>query len=170
MYMKLYNIIFSAARTVDWKVWFSQFAHIRGSNSSYRFRLLCMYLNLYANVKLNSWIGNGKLHKTILLVAGLAVLAVGVEGLNVGYVMPSVKCEMNLTNNEQGLINGAGFVGVVLSAHFWGFLADTWGRQRVLRFALLCGFLFSAISSASYTAVMLLITRLCVGLWYVIAS
>lgn len=114
-------------------------------------------------------IGNGKLHKTILLVAGVALLAVWVEGLNMGYVMPSVKCEMNLTNNEQGLINGAGFVGVILSAHFWGFMSDTWGRQKVLRFALLYGFIFSAISSVSYNAVMLMITRLCVGLWYVIA-
>lgn len=117
------------------------------------------------NMKIKiSYIGSGRLHVFVLLVSGIALLAVWVEGLNMGYVMPAVRCEMNLSHSEQGLINGAGFIGVIISAHFWGFMSDTWGRKKVLQFALLFGFVFSAISSFSYCATMLAVSRFFVGL------
>lgn len=78
--------------------------------------------------------------------------------------MPAIKCEITVTHREQGLINGAGFIGVILSSHIWGFMADTWGRHKVLRLALLLTFVFSAMSSVANSVLMLLLTRLCVGL------
>lgn len=80
------------------------------------------------------------------------------------FVLPVAKCELNITNAEQGLINAVAFIGVVLTSHIWGFMADTWGRQKVLRLALFAGFLFSSISSFSTSSTMLLITRFLVGL------
>lgn len=79
------------------------------------------------------------------------------------FVLPLAKCELNISNMEQGAINAIAFAGVVLTSHFWGFLSDTWGRKKVLQLALGGGFIFSAISSFSVTSLMLLITRFLVG-------
>lgn len=80
-------------------------------------------------------------------------------------VLPAARCDLKFSTAEQGLINAVGFIGVVVSSHFWGFLADTWGRQKVLKIALSLGFMFSALSSVSVDTAMLLVTRLLVGLW-----
>lgn len=94
----------------------------------------------------------------------MATLAVATEGLNMGFVLPVAKCELDISTSEQGLINAVAFIGVVLTSHFWGFMADTWGRQKVLRVALLSSFIFSTLSSFSVNSTMLLVTRFSVGL------
>lgn len=81
------------------------------------------------------------------------------------FVLPAAKCDIEMTTTEQGLINAIGFIGVVLTSHFWGFMSDTWGRLKVLKFSLLSGFIFSIISSFSVSSLMLLFTRLIVGMW-----
>lgn len=81
------------------------------------------------------------------------------------FVLPAAKCDIEMTTTEQGLINAIGFIGVVLTSHFWGFMADVWGRLKVLQFSLLSGFIFSIISSFSVSSLMLLLTRLAVGMW-----
>lgn len=86
------------------------------------------------------------------------------------FVLPLAKCELNISNAEQGAINAVAFVGVVLTSHFWGFMADTWGRRKVLLLSLGSGFVFSAISSFSISSTMLLITRFFVGLTLVLFS
>lgn len=98
------------------------------------------------------------------LTAGASILGMVTEGLNMGFVLPSARCELNISTTEQGFINAIAFIGVVLSSHFWGFMADTWGRKKVLHTSLATGFLFSVVSSFSTSSVMLMITRLFVGL------
>lgn len=108
--------------------------------------------------------GNGRFQLALLLTTGTALLGVVIEGLNMAFVLPAAKCELDITTGEQGMINAVAFLGVVLTSHFWGFMADTWGRRKVLQFALGTGFLFSALSSMSVSSTMLLVTRFCVGL------
>lgn len=112
-------------------------------------------------------IGNGKFHYVLLATAGASLLGIAVEGMNMGFVLPVAQCDLLITLTEQGLINAVAFIGVVLTAHFWGFMADTWGRQKVLRFSLCSGFILSALSSFSTSSTMLLVTRFFVGLTYV---
>lgn len=38
------------------------------------------------------------------------------------------------------MLSSISFVGIVVSSHMWGFLADTWGRQKVLRISTLGSF------------------------------
>lgn len=110
-------------------------------------------------------VGNGRFHFYLLIATGFSLLGVIVEGLNMAFVLPAAKCDIEMTTTEQGLINAIGFIGVVLTSHFWGFMADTWGRLKVIRFSMLSGFVFSVISSFSVTSMMLLFTRLLVGMW-----
>lgn len=109
--------------------------------------------------------GHGIFHLALLFTTGTALLGVVIEGLNMAVVLPAAKCELNISTAEQGMINAVAFLGVVLSSHFWGFMADTWGRRKVLQAALSSGFVFSAVSSLSTSSMMLLVTRFGVGLW-----
>lgn len=69
-----------------------------------------------------------------------------------------------MSTAEQGFINSAGFLGVIFASHFWGFMADTWGRRKVLRVVLFFAFVMSLVSSLSLNSWMLLITRFASGL------
>lgn len=75
------------------------------------------------------------------------------------YVLPAVKCEFQMSTAEQGFLNSVAFIGVIFTSHFWGFLADTWGRRKVLSLALFASFVISLVSSFSMNSWMLIITR-----------
>lgn len=97
---------------------------------------------------------------------GLPMMAIITEGVCMSFALPMAKCDLNLSTAEQGFIYAVTDVGVVLSSHFWGFLADTWGRHKVLKMATLLCCIASATSSFVMHSWMLAVTRLIVGLWY----
>lgn len=110
--------------------------------------------------------GNGRYHLYLLLVCGSGLMGVVVENVNIGFVLPYARCDLQFTANEQGALNAVGYIGIVVSSHFWGFLADTWGRRKVLRTALLGSFAFAVLSALSVSIMMLIVTRLLVGIWW----
>lgn len=87
-----------------------------------------------------------------------------IEGLNMSYVLPTAKCDLNLSNAEQGFIYSISYLGIILTGHLWGFLADTWGRKKVLQLSLFSSFLFAAMSSFSNSMIALAVTRFLLGL------
>lgn len=95
------------------------------------------------------------------------MLACTVETLNMAIVLPSVKCQLEMTLVEQGLLNSAASLGILVSIHFWTILADTWGPQKTLRVALALCCCFSFISSFSINVLMFILTRFAVGLRYI---
>ncbi|XP_037938546.1 synaptic vesicle glycoprotein 2B [Teleopsis dalmanni] len=107
--------------------------------------------------------GIGKFHYLLLLVCGLCFMSVMVEIMGVGLIMPSMKCDLESTVSEQGMLASAGFLGVVLSSHAMGFLADTWGRVRTLRYALILSAISTIISSFSVNILMLTVFRFLTG-------
>lgn len=117
----------------------------------------------YCAYRCDFYPGHGKFHFILLLVCGFSLMGVVVENVNIGMVMPYVRCDMGIETTEQGLLNSAGYVGIVISSHFWGFLADTTGRHNVLKFALGGSFLFAVLSVFSTNVQMLTLTRLFVG-------
>lgn len=95
-------------------------------------------------------------------------MATIVETLNIGFVIPLIEmeCELSLTLSQKGLLNSAAFVGVVISSFLWGFLAD-WrhgGRRKIMHFCTGIAFIFSFISSFSVHVWMLIIAKFFVGL------
>lgn len=80
------------------------------------------------------------------------------------FVLPAAKCDLNLTTAEQGFMYVASTTGFICSSHLWGFLADTWGRRKVLRSALFLCCLMSAASSLAANSYMLMVSRFMVGL------
>lgn len=83
------------------------------------------------------------------------------------FVLPAAKCDFKMSTAEQGFTNSVGFIGVIFASHFWGFMADTWGRRKVIRSTLFIAFVLSLISSLSLNTWMLIITRFASGLWCV---
>lgn len=108
-------------------------------------------------------IGIGRYQILLLFVCGLSLMSVNLEALNMAFVLPLAKCELRFTHTEQGIANAAGFLGLILSAHMWGFLADTWGRQKVLRVALSVALCASVMSSFALNTWMLIGFRFFTG-------
>lgn len=111
--------------------------------------------------------GHGKFHFVLLLICGIAMMGLVVENVTIGFVSAYVHCDMAVSTSEQALLNSIVYVGIVISSHFWGFLADTWGRQRVLKVALGGSFLCSFFSAFSINFLMMILTRLFVGILWV---
>lgn len=103
----------------------------------------------------------------LLFVAGGSLLSLVTELINMGFVVPSAKCEIEITERQQGILLSIGFLGIVASSHIWGFLTDTWGRKKSLQLALISGHFFSVLSAFSTSSVMLIIMRFLTGFWYV---
>lgn len=105
----------------------------------------------------------GKCQTILIFLTGLAVMGTVVENISISFVLPYVRCELNLTPPEQGLLASVSYLGIVLTSQMWGFLADTWGRQKVLRLAAIGGFLFSFASGFATRAYVMILLRLTAG-------
>ncbi|XP_041449927.1 putative transporter svop-1 [Drosophila obscura] len=107
--------------------------------------------------------GVGRFHYKLLLICGLCFMAVMVEIMGVSLIMNPMKCDLQPTIDQQGILASAGFLGVVLSSHAMGFLADTWGRVTTLRYALFFAAACSIVSGFSVNIWMLIVFRFLTG-------
>ncbi|XP_016967732.1 synaptic vesicle glycoprotein 2A [Drosophila biarmipes] len=107
--------------------------------------------------------GVGRFHLELLLICGLCFMAVMVEIMGVSLIMNQMKCDLQPTLDQQGILASAGFLGVVLSSHAMGFLADTWGRATTLRYALCLSSVCSIVSGFSVNIWMLIVFRFLTG-------
>ncbi|EDW62973.2 3-hydroxybenzoate transporter MhbT [Drosophila virilis] len=107
--------------------------------------------------------GVGRFHLKLLLICGLCFMAVMVEIMGVSLILPLVKCDLMATLEQQGILASSGFLGVVLSSHAMGFLADTWGRVATLRYAMLFSAICSVVSAFSVNIWMLIVFRFLTG-------
>lgn len=108
--------------------------------------------------------GYGRFHWMLLLGTGIGCIAIIIEDNCLSFVLPAAKCDLHLSTGEQGFMYVASTMGFVCSSHLWGFLADTWGRRKVLRLALVLCCCTSAASSLATNGSLLLISRFTVGL------
>lgn len=75
------------------------------------------------------------------------LFAVNIEVSGISFVLPVSQCDLNLTTQEKGILIASPLVGMIITSHFWGFMADTRGRRRVLVPALLMAFAITVCSS-----------------------
>lgn len=105
----------------------------------------------------------GKCQTILIILTGLAVMGTVVENIAVSLIFPYARCDLNLTTIEQGILGSVSYLGVVCTSHIWGFLADTWGRQKVLFVATSGGFLFSLFSGIATNTTVLILLRFIAG-------
>lgn len=105
----------------------------------------------------------GRYQVMLIVMTGLCAMGGLVENLNISVIMPYAKCEMNISTTEQGLLTSVSFLGIFVTLHFWGFMADTYGRQRMLRICALGGFIFSFASAFAFDIIILIVLRFLAG-------
>lgn len=99
----------------------------------------------------------------LTICIALSLLGSSVENTNVSYILPYAKGDLKLTIKEQGILSGISYFGIVFSSHLWGFLADTWGRRKVLRLAATGAFIFSFSSAFAANKYILILLRFLAG-------
>ncbi|XP_066906782.1 synaptic vesicle glycoprotein 2B isoform X3 [Halyomorpha halys] len=52
--------------------------------------------------------------------------------ISMSFLLPSAQCDLELSTYSKGWLNSIIFIGMMLGAYFWGSLADTIGRRKVL--------------------------------------
>uniref|UniRef100_A0A182KHB4 Major facilitator superfamily (MFS) profile domain-containing protein n=1 Tax=Anopheles christyi TaxID=43041 RepID=A0A182KHB4_9DIPT len=110
-------------------------------------------------------IGQGRFHTLLLFVTGLCLMSVVNETVNVGFIISAAECDLQLSFGDKGILNGAGFMGVVVSSYVWGFLSDTWGRRRVLLLASSGALVTSVLSTFAPHVWVLIAARFLVGIF-----
>lgn len=106
----------------------------------------------------------GKYNVQLIIFSGLVLNNVILESVGVSFALPVIACDLNLSYEEQGILGAVCFLGIIVSSHLWGFLADTRGRKETMRPALLLAFLVTLISSFSLNFIMMAILRFINGI------
>ncbi|XP_065085909.1 synaptic vesicle glycoprotein 2B-like [Ochlerotatus camptorhynchus] len=83
----------------------------------------------------------------LMAISGTILAAFLLETLGISYVIAVAGCDLQLSTQEKGSLSAVGFLGVIVSSHLWGFLADTRGRRKVIVPTLLLTFVMTVISS-----------------------
>ncbi|XP_053698215.1 synaptic vesicle glycoprotein 2B-like [Sabethes cyaneus] len=89
----------------------------------------------------------GRINYILIILAGTVLTAFLLETLGISYVIPVAECDLHLSTREKGMLSAVGFVGVIVSSHLWGFLADTMGRRKVIAPTLCLTFIATTFSS-----------------------
>lgn len=91
--------------------------------------------------------GFGKFNFILMTLSGALMACAFIELTAVNFVLSIAQCDMDLSSSDKGILSAIGYVGVILSSHLWGFLADTKGRKKILVPTLLAAFATSFASS-----------------------
>ncbi|XP_053672309.1 synaptic vesicle glycoprotein 2B-like [Anopheles nili] len=107
--------------------------------------------------------GFGRAQIVLLFLSGVCLMTVVNEAIGIGIILPKARCDLNINPWEEGIVGGAIFLGVMISSYFWGYLADTRGRQIILKWALFATSFFAAISCLASGFTSLLVLRFLTG-------
>lgn len=121
--------------------------------SRVRFDLFCCF----------SFLEFGKCQIILTLIITFALLGSTIESVNLSFILPYAKCDLRFTIREQGLLSGISFLGFAVTPHLWGFLADTWGRKKVLQVVATVGFIFSFLSAFAANTISMIVGRFVAG-------
>lgn len=91
--------------------------------------------------------GFGKFNFILITLAGGLMGASFIELTSVNLILSVAQCDLNLSTSDKGILSAIGYVGVILSSHLWGFLADTKGRRATLAPSLMIAFIATFFSS-----------------------
>ena len=91
--------------------------------------------------------GFGKFNYGLIVLTGGILGCVFLETVSINFVLPVAECDLNLSTQDKGILSGVGFIGIIVSSHLWGFLADTKGRKTVIVPTLIIAFCITIVSS-----------------------
>ncbi|RVE74825.1 hypothetical protein OJAV_G00026170 [Oryzias javanicus] len=107
--------------------------------------------------------GHGRFQWMLFFVLGLALMADGVDGFVVGFVLPSAEKDMCISNADKGLLGLLVYVAMMVGALVWGGLCDKMGRRKCLIYVLTIDLVFSFLSCFAQGYGFFLFLRFCSG-------
>ncbi|XP_065085913.1 putative transporter SVOPL [Ochlerotatus camptorhynchus] len=105
----------------------------------------------------------GIFNVVLIIVSGTILASFLLEILGVSYIIPVIGQDLDVSTKEKGVLSAVGFAGVIVSSHLWGFLADTYGRRKIIIPALLITFVISTVSSFTANFWVIVFLRFMVG-------
>lgn len=105
----------------------------------------------------------GRYQVMLILLSGLCSMGGQLEFLNIGVIMPYAKCDLNLSQTEQGLLASVSFFGIFATIYLWGYMADVSGRQKALKICTAGGFFFAFLSVFAFDVFLLTVLRFITG-------
>lgn len=91
--------------------------------------------------------GFGKFNYLLIFLCGAILGCVFLETVGINFILPVAQCDLELENLDKAILSAIGFVGMIVSSHLWGFLADTRGRKTVMVPTLFIAFAITIVSS-----------------------
>lgn len=108
----------------------------------------------------------GLFNYILIINGGLIMSALVMEKLSIPVIFPVSQCDLHFTSSQKGILGSAGYFGILVSSHLWGYLADTKGRRCIIQPTLLIASLIAIISSFAQNFYLLTILRFLNGfLW-----
>ncbi|EFX74666.1 hypothetical protein DAPPUDRAFT_199755 [Daphnia pulex] len=107
--------------------------------------------------------GFGRFQVKLSLITGLSWMADSMEMMILSIISPALKCDWRLPDWKQALVTTGVFLGMMMSAVFWGQLSDKYGRKKALALSAVLLSIFGLLSSFSPTFFWILLLRLLVG-------
>lgn len=112
------------------------------------------------------FIGFGKFNYILIVISGAILSTSVLETIGMSFIIP-VACDLELTTQDKGILSGIVLMGFITSIYFWGFLADTIGRRKIIIPTLFLSFVFTALSSLATNFTVLVMLRFFCGFLYV---
>lgn len=84
--------------------------------------------------------------------------------LGMSFIIPAATCELQLDTFKKGLLTSVPFLGLTLTSHLWGFLADSIGRRKSVAWSLGLTVLFSALAALAPSYWIMLVFRMLSGM------
>ncbi|KAJ7998319.1 hypothetical protein DPEC_G00221460 [Dallia pectoralis] len=108
--------------------------------------------------------GFGLFHGMLLVVCGWANASDAVEVLCVSFLLPTARCDLQLSSSDMGFLTASLFLGMMIGGYIWGYLADQRGRQNVLVMSLTVNGVFGLLASFAPWFWLFLILRFISGI------
>lgn len=109
--------------------------------------------------------GFGRFNYSLIVLTGAILGCVFLETVSINFILPVAECDLNLSNSDKGVLSGVGFFGIIVTSHFWGFMADTRGRKTVIVPTLFTAFAITIVSSFVKSFRILVVLRFLNGVW-----
>ncbi|KAH8276474.1 hypothetical protein KR044_010875 [Drosophila immigrans] len=74
----------------------------------------------------------GKFHYILLAICGLVSTSEEMDVISMSFILPSAQCDLDLNTETKGWLNSIIFIGMMVGAYFWGSIADSFGRKKIL--------------------------------------
>jgi MFS transporter, putative metabolite:H+ symporter len=108
-------------------------------------------------------IGFGRFQRRLLLICGVTWAADAAELLAMGFALPGVREEFELSAWESGLVASSTFLGMLVGATFWGTIADRIGLRTGFQLTVLIFAVFGTASAVAPSLETLIALRVLTG-------